>query len=169
MVPPAAIAGGTLPHSPKARDVRIVFFILLLAALVLLAFWRGRTDERLAASVCVGGALLTALVGNRVASESSAFYPLAFLVDFAVLAGFLVIALRSSRFWPMWVAGLQLTTVSIHLLMVVAPDLPGGISLAALAFWSYPILILIAVGAWRTPLVERWRTAHDIASQRGIT
>lgn len=149
--------------------MRVAFFLLLLAALVVLAFWRGKQDERFASFVCVGGALLTAVVGNRVASSSSAFYLSAFLVDLAVFAGFLLIALRSSRFWPMWVAGLQLTTVTIHLLMIVAPDLPGGVSLAALAFWSYPILILIAVGAWRTPLVERWRTAHDIASNRAIT
>lgn len=149
--------------------MRILFFCLLLAALVALSYWRGKSDERVASFVCVGGALLTALVGNRVASSSSAFYVWAFMVDSAVFAGFLAIALRSSRFWPMWVAGLQLTTVTVHLLMIIAPDLPGGVSLAALAFWSYPILILIAVGAWRTPTVERWRAAHDIASRRVIT
>ena len=32
------------------------------------------------------------------------------LVDLAVLAGFVTVALRSKRFWPLWVAGLQLTT-----------------------------------------------------------
>ena len=149
--------------------MRILFFCLLLAALVGLSFWRGQRDERFASFVCVGGAVLTALVGNRVASNSSAFYLSAFAVDAAVFAGFLVIALRSNRFWPMWVAGLQLTTVTIHLLMIVAPDLPGGVSLAALAFWSYPILILIGIGAWRTPTVERWRSAHDVASLRAIT
>ena len=42
-------------------------------------------------------------------------------------------------------------------------------ALAALAFWSYPILILIGIGAWRTPTVERWRSAHDVASLRAIT
>jgi hypothetical protein len=69
----------------------------------------------------------------------------------------------------MWVAGLQLTTAIVHLLMILAPDLPGLIFGTALAFWSYPILLLIAIGAWRTPIVERWRAAHDVASRQAIS
>ena len=149
--------------------MRVVFFYLLLAGLVALAMWRGRADERLAAGVCVGGTLLTVLVGNNLSIHSSSFDLAAFLVDAAILLAFVTIALRSSRFWPMWVAGLQLTTTSVHVLMFFAPSLRGGIFAAALAFWSYPILLLSAVGAWRTPWVERWRAAHDIASARAIT
>lgn len=149
--------------------MRIVFFYLLLIGLLALTFWRGRTDERLAAGVCAGGTLLTVLVGNNLSSDASAFGIAAFLVDLAVLAAFLTIALRSSRFWPMWVAGLQLTTTSVHLLIVFAPKLPGGIFGYALAFWSYPILLLIAIGAWRTPIVERWRDEYEIASHRVMT
>jgi hypothetical protein len=32
------------------------------------------------------------------------------LVDLGVLAGFVTVALTSQRFWPLWVAGCQLTT-----------------------------------------------------------
>ncbi len=154
-------------QSPDA--VRIILFWLLLVGLIVLAYWRGRTDERLAAGVCLMGALLTVLVGNNLHIKSSYFDVAAFLVDMAVFLAFLMIALRSTRFWPMWVAGLQLTTTSVHLLMIVSPNLPGQIFGAALAIWSYPILLLIAIGAWRTPIVERWRTAHDVASSRAIT
>jgi hypothetical protein len=66
-------------------------------------------------------------------------------------------ALRSARFWPLWVAGLQLTATSVHLLKLLHPDLMSFVVGAALAFWSYPILILIGIGAWRTAMVERWR------------
>lgn len=149
--------------------MRVAFFYLLLLSLVALTLWRGRTDERLAAGVCVGGTVLTVVVGNKLAIHHSLFDFAAFLVDFAVLAAFVAIALRSTRFWPLWVAGLQLTTTFVHLLMVIAPALPGGVFGAALAFWSYPILLLIAIGAWRTPLIERWRSAGDIASPQGIT
>lgn len=149
--------------------MRVLFFYLLLAGLVALTFWRGRTDERIAAGVCVGGTLLTVIVGNQLAVDHSYFDIAAFLVDVGVLAAFLAIALRSSRFWPLWVTGLQLTTTSIHLLMIVSPRLPGGIFGAALAVWSYPILFLIGIGAWRTPWIERWRSAPDIASRQVIT
>jgi hypothetical protein len=149
--------------------MRILVFWLLLVSLVGLAYWRGRTDERLAAMVCLLGAMLTVWVGNNLHSESSYFDIAAFLVDTAVFLAFLLIALRSTRFWPMWVAALQLTTTSVHLLMIISPDLPGQIFGAALAVWSYPILLLIGIGAWRTPTVERWRLAQDVASTRAIT
>jgi hypothetical protein len=53
--------------------------------------------------------------------------------------------------------------------MFVSPALPGAVFGAALAFWSYPILILVAIGAWRTPIVERWRNASDIAAWQAIS
>ncbi|WP_426265741.1 hypothetical protein [Sphingomonas sp. LHG3443-2] len=149
--------------------LRVYIFYLLLAGLVALTWWRGRSDERLAAAVCVGGTALTVLVGNKLDIHGSDFDLAAFIVDGAIFIAFLVIALRSERFWPLWVAGLQLTTVSVHLLMILSPDLPGLIFGTALAFWSYPILLLIAIGAWRTPVIERWRVAHDVASRQGIT
>ena len=71
------------------------------------------------------------------------------LVDLAVLTGFVVVALRSKRFWPLWVAGLQLTTSIGHLLKGVDQELLPRAYGAALQFWSYPILLILAVGTYR--------------------
>ena len=71
------------------------------------------------------------------------------LVDLGVLAGFIVVALRSERFWPLWIAGLQLTTSIGHLLKGVDQDLLPRAYGAALQFWSYPILVILAVGTYR--------------------
>ena len=71
------------------------------------------------------------------------------LVDMAVLAGFVTVALRSKRFWPLWVAGLQLTTFIGHVLKGVDQDLLPRAYGAALQFWSYPILIIVLVGTYR--------------------
>lgn len=149
--------------------LRVAFFYLLLMSVVLLAMFRGRSDERLAAAICVIGTALTVHAGDALPERFKSFDGLAFLVDLGVFFGFLAIALRSERFWPLWVAGLQLTAITIHPMMIISPDLPARVFGAGLAFWSYPILILIAIGAWRTHLVERWRTAGDIASTRAIT
>ena len=45
------------------------------------------------------------------------------LVDLAVLVALRSIALQSDRFWPLWVAGLQLTTSVAHFLKAIDPDL----------------------------------------------
>ena len=71
------------------------------------------------------------------------------LVDLAVLACFVVVALRSDRFWPLWVAGLQLTTSIGHLLKGIDQDLLPRAYGAALQFWSYPILLILVAGTWR--------------------
>jgi len=71
------------------------------------------------------------------------------LVHLAVLAAFTTVALRSKRFWPLWAAGLQLTTSLGHVLKGVKHDLLPQAYGAALQFWSYPILLILAVGTYR--------------------
>lgn len=138
--------------------MRILLYYALLLLVVALAFWRGRLDEKWAACTCVVGTVLTAATSYALGDRWGDFDLFLFVVDAAVFLSFLFIALRSERFWPMWVAGLQLTATSVHLLKLINPELMRFVFGAALAFWSYPILALIAVGAWRTTLVEHWRS-----------
>jgi hypothetical protein len=149
--------------------LRVAFFYLLLVTVVLLAIRRGGRDERIAAATCVIGTALTVHAGDELPDRFQTFDGLAFLVDLGVFLAFLAIALKSERYWPLWVAGLQLTALTVHPMMVISPDLPGKVFGVGLAVWSYPILILIAIGAWRTQMVERWRAAGDIASGQAIT
>jgi hypothetical protein len=50
----------------------------------------------------------------------------------------------------LWVAGLQLTTILGHLLKAVQLSLLPLAYAGALRFWSYPILLILAIGTWRT-------------------
>jgi len=59
------------------------------------------------------------------------------------------VALRSDRFWPLWVAGLQLTISMSHVLKAIQPDLLPLAYAAAERFWSYPTLLILFIGAWR--------------------
>jgi hypothetical protein len=71
------------------------------------------------------------------------------LVDLTALSAFIFVALRSDRFWPLWIAGLQLTTSISHFLKAVEFDLLPQAYAAAAKVWSYPILVILAVGTWR--------------------
>ena len=71
------------------------------------------------------------------------------IVDIIVFAGFLWVALRSERFWPLWIAGLQLTTILGHVLKAVDVHLFSRAYGAALMFWGYPIVLILAIGTWR--------------------
>lgn len=151
---------------PASLLMRFVFFYGLLILVVVIAAWRGTRDERLAALTCLLGTVLTTLVTPAISERYSQFEAALFLVDLMVFVAFLAIALRSDRFWPLWVAGLQLTATAVHLLKLARPDLMPFVVGAALAFWSYPILVVIAVGSWRTNIVQQWRRLQYLPDRR---
>jgi hypothetical protein len=125
-------------------------FIPLLLAVSIYAWWRGGSDERAVALACLAGTAATLLVVSPLRQRYSGVEEGMMLVDLAVLAGFVAVALRSKRFWPLWVAGLQLTTSLGHILKGIDQDLLPRAYGAALQFWSYPILVILAVGTFRT-------------------
>jgi hypothetical protein len=124
-------------------------FAPLLLAVCLYALWRGGADERIVAITCLAGTAATLLAISPLRHRYAGVEEGLMLVDLAVLAGFITVALRSKRFWPLWVAGLQLTTSLGHVLKGIDQDLLPRAYGAALQFWSYPILIILAVGTFR--------------------
>ena len=127
----------------------LIFGPLLLAVFVY-ASWRGGTDERSIAATCLAGTIATMLAVSPLHKRYAGVEEGLLLVDLAVLAAFIVVALRSKRFWPLWVAGLQLTTFIGHILKGIDQELLPRAYGAALQFWSYPILVILAVGTFRT-------------------
>lgn len=113
------------------------------------ALVRGCTDERVAATVCIVASIVSVVVLSPMGVRYTSIEPGELSVDMIVLMIFVGIALRSDRFWPLWVAGLQFTTTLAHALKAVEFSLIPAAYGAAERFWSYPILIIIAVGAWR--------------------
>lgn len=121
----------------------------LLLAVCIYAWLKGGSDERAVAATCLAGTLATVLVISPLRQRYAGVEEGLLLVDLAVLAGFITVALRSRRFWPLWVAGLQLTTSLGHILKGVDQDLLPKAYGAALQFWSYPILLILAIGTYR--------------------
>jgi hypothetical protein len=134
--------------------MRIIFYWTLLTLTCGYALVRGRRDERVAAMVCIVASLAMPLVLGPFAERYVSVELGAVLVDLGVLAAFVTIALQSERFWPLWIAGLQLTTMLSHVLKTIHLGLMPWAYGAAEHFWSYPILLIIAIGAWRAR--ARW-------------
>ena len=126
-----------------------MLFRLLLVAVILFALLRGGRDERIVALLCLAGVIGTELLLPPPDQRFAGMELGVMAVDLVLLAGFIAVALRSARFWPLWVAGLQLTAAMGHLLKGIDTDLLPHAYGAALTFWSYPILFILAVGTWR--------------------
>jgi hypothetical protein len=125
-------------------------YYAILLAVCAYAFLAGRSDERIVASICFIASVMSALVVAPLGSRYSNVEAGILLVDIAALAGFTYVALRTERFWPLWVAGLQLTTLIAHALKSVQLDLMPQAYAAAARFWVYPIFLIIIVGTWRS-------------------
>jgi hypothetical protein len=113
------------------------------------AYFRGRRDERFAATVCVVASITSTVALSPLTGRYSHVENGVFLIDGLTLVAFTLLALRSDRFWPLWIAGLQLTTLVSHALKAVQLDLMPHAYAAASRFWVYPIFLTIIVGTWR--------------------
>lgn len=120
--------------------------LLVVSAYALL---RGRYDERAAAAVCIGATIATRVAHSQLAERFSQVETGVLTVDLLAFVAFTAIALRSKRFWPLWVAGLQLTTLLAHGLKAIELELMPQAYAAAARFWVYPIFAIIIVGTWR--------------------
>jgi len=113
------------------------------------AFWAGGAPERWTALVFVLGAAATSVLPfQHHLSYRAVFWPL-LCVDMAMLIGLIGIALRANRFWPLYVSALHLITIAIHGVKAFQPGLVPWMYAGASSKIAYPMLLLLAIGAWR--------------------
>lgn len=112
-----------------------------------LAVWRGGPNERLAA-----GGMLACWALSMVAYQRGLDTEWGILaIDVVGLALFVWIALRSRRFWPLFVAGFQLLAVATHLAQGLDAGVSGWAYITAEIIWGYLVAFTIAAAAWTTP------------------
>ena len=141
-----------------------IFWVILLLTFGY-ALWRGRSDERIVASTCLLASIATQFAISPLSMRYAGVEMGLLAIDGAVLAAFVAIALRSDRFWPLWIAGLQLTNSLSHLMKAIDADLLPRAYGAAAALWSYPILLILAIGTYRSS--RRQVGYRDASDRRG--
>jgi hypothetical protein len=127
----------------------VILFWVLLVVSCGYALWRGRKYERIAALVFVTATILSIIGHSPLRGRYLELEASDLIVDSAVLVVVMTIALVSDRFWPLWAAGLQLVDSLSHVMKAIDADLVPTVYGAAERFWSYPILLILFIGAWR--------------------
>jgi len=137
---------------------RLIIFNLLLLGSCGYALLRGTRDAQVIAVVTLIASFASyALVSRYTHVEMGVL-----IVDVLTFCAFTAVALKSDRFWPLWISGLQLTTSFGHLLRAWEDQLVPIAYAVALRSWSYPIQIILAVAVWRSQ--QRTRGSHEEAT-----
>lgn len=117
---------------------------------------RGGSPERWGALALI----VTAVLSNLAAYASQRHFVSPDLglivVDLIYLAAAVALALRAQRYWPMWIAALQLDVILTHLLKFSSFAPPFSYAFA-LWLWGIPMPLLIGWGAWRhRQRIKQW-------------
>lgn len=123
---------------------RPIFYGLIMWAVTIYAFRKGGWEERAAAIGIVICSYASVLVASRNGSFEHFEVSVA-LVDLTLLIALQLIALRSNKFWPLWLTAIQGVTVLGHLVPLI-PGAQAATSHNAVSLWSYPVLLIIAFG-----------------------
>jgi hypothetical protein len=129
------------------------YFVALLIVCTAYALLSGGAPERMGASAYALAVAATHLILlTRAARTQNAEFQSVELgvlvVDVLLFISFTVLALRANRFWPIWVSALLGLGVLGHLARWLGPDVIPWAYAAILSIWSYPILVIIALGTW---------------------
>jgi hypothetical protein len=122
-----------------------VVMLLVCAA----AFLKGGVEERLTA----GSMLIN--VGVTVLLRDHSWLGLqnaGFAADLGSLLLFLGIALTSSKFWPMAMAGFQLLIVLTHISKIIDRTFEQWAYITAIVIWTHLQIITLGIGVW-----NHWR------------
>ena len=146
----------------------------ILSAVLALAIWRwGAAPERWLIGVFIVTMIAPFYWARWLGLGHLAFGPYSWLyigLDLVAMVGFVAIALKANRNYPLWVAGFQLVSVGAHAVRGLG-DMVSPLAYVILAVSpSYCQLLLIGGGFIRHALRERrfgsyrdWRVTRERA------
>ena len=111
------------------------------------AFYRGSRVEYVGVSIMILGSVSTAVFARVFGATWTGLEMGIFVIDILALYALIHLTIVSDRFWPMWATGFHLLAVAVHTAMMVAPEVTPWAFATGAAFWAYPMLLTLAIGA----------------------
>jgi hypothetical protein len=124
-------------------------FDAFLGISCLVAWLKGGQPERVAAVLFVFATLLSLAVVSSGGEMFGAIEWGLFFVDLCLFITLVALSLASDRYWPMWLASLQMVSVWMHPAFGMTESKMAYAYAVASIFWSYPMLIILVIGALR--------------------
>ncbi len=126
--------------------IPIIFWLLALLSCGFV-WLHGEAEGRRAVGLFLAATLLTWAAQTIDTEWRQTHWPL-MAVDTAYLVAAYLFALRSNRYWPLWITAFQLLTVATHFATIIAPDYLPKIYSAIATFWVVPLLLSMVAGVY---------------------
>jgi hypothetical protein len=138
---------------------------VVLGCLCVAALLKGGWEERVVAiGLAVNVALTVALRDTHWPRVQWA----GFALDLGLFALILAVALRSSKFWPLWAAAFALLNTVTHLAAAADRKIDAWAYLTAIIIWTYALMISLTLGVRNNARAKRHAegAAPDGATRR---
>lgn len=122
-----------------------LLFLTILFASCAYAYFAGGKEGRWVSLLLIAAAMATFAASFIGYGYSRVHLPV-LTIDLLLLGGLAAIAVRSRRYWPVWVLALHLGSISSHVARAAEPSLPSVIYFAMQSFWSLPLLLIMVWG-----------------------
>lgn len=131
--------------------IHIAAFLISIACCLTYSLKFGGSPEKAASLSLVAATFLTFLAIMFVPrlARFHGLAPAVVVIDAALLLALTGIALLANRLWTIVLAGLQLSTVIVHLSKALYPALPTASYGIFAQFWAWPMLLTAASGTYR--------------------
>jgi|TARA_R110002049_G_scaffold17309_1_gene67589 hypothetical protein len=110
---------------------------------------KGGQPERKAVMIFIIGFVMSVIMASP--SDNRFTHPEIgiLIVDLAMLAAFLMLALNAERYWTIWICSMQIIQVLSHIPKMLIPELLPQAYFVIGAIWAYPMLIVLTIGTYR--------------------
>ena len=128
---------------------RIMLFYSVQLAASGYAAWRGGLPERAVGALLLVAAILSSAIPLTTWHEYVALNRGLLLIDATLLAILMLVAVRANRYWPMWLAALQLVAIGVHGVRAYDPHILPIVYARIVGEIAYPMLALLVIGTVR--------------------
>ncbi|MDB5690794.1 MAG: hypothetical protein JWL91_2670 [Sphingomonas bacterium] len=129
--------------------ISVVIFELVFLPSLLYALWKGGWSERTAILVLAAAFTATPFVASSYWHPFRHLEVGVFAISCTSFLLLLVIALRSDKFWPLWLVAIQAQVVLSHIAPLFGQQQINSWTYhKANMLWSYLQLFLIAAATW---------------------
>lgn len=122
---------------------RSSFFLALAVGGCLYAIRCGGGPERIIGATILATVVADPILHLALSVRFVSVDPTHLIIDVARFGAFTLVALRANRFWPIWLAGLQMLALGAHLTREMELSIHPVVYAVMKAMWSYGMVALL--------------------------